>query len=204
MLKRIILWSFTCCLCAPAMTATKSLHPITLNLGSHTEFFGGVQDDSSGGLRKFEFAPTVGIGYKINFYSPQFNFLPELNWVLPRNAGSDRVIKNLFMFRADVGYDLISWLRLRMGSSLMLANQHGRGGSTTTNNGNSQSKFYYPEENRSSWNNTFDLGLELFPLFLEEPQNWSLRLQTYTYSLFREDRRQVSYTLLWTYTWGNK
>lgn len=206
MFKRLIIIALLAYFCAPAMSAVSksSALPITLNLGSHTEFFGAVQNDSSGGLRKWDFAPTVGIGTRLNISSPEFTFLPEFNWVLPRGAGSSKIIKNLFMFRADLGYNPVDWFRLRIGTSLMLANQYGQGGSTTMNNGNSSSKFYYPDENRSSWNNTFDLGVEVLPLFFERPQNWSLRLQTYTYSIFREDRRQISYSVFWTYTWNNK
>jgi hypothetical protein len=138
MLKVLILLVTVAFFCAPAMSKDDSL-PITLNLGSHTEFFGAVQDDSSGSLRKWELAPTVGIGTRLNIFSPEFTFLPEFNWVLPRSAGSSKIIKNLFMFRADVGYNPVDWFRLRLGTSLMLANQHGQGGTTTMNNGNSTS-----------------------------------------------------------------
>lgn len=202
MFKIFLCWSLLGWFYAPAMASSGTL-PIALNIGSHTEFFGTVQNDTSGGMRKLDFAPTVGLGTEIKFQEgSSFLFLPEFNWVLPQKAGSSQIIKNLFMFRADIGYLAFNWLRLRMGTSLLLANQHGRGGSTNVNNGNTQSKFYYPSENRSSWNNTLDFGIEFFPTFLEEPQNWNLRLQTYTYSVFREQQRQISYTLFWTYYWG--
>jgi hypothetical protein len=77
----------------------------------------------------------------------------------------------------------------------MWLNQHGRGGPTNVNNGDDTSTFYYPDENRSSLNNTLDIGAEFF---LDE---WALRLQTYTYSLLREERRQLSYTLFVSYYW---
>ena len=203
MLKSLFFLGLLGFFCAPAMSEGKSL-PITLNLGSHTEFFGAVQNDSSGGMRKWELAPIIGVGTRLKLPLDSFTFLPEFNWVLPRDAGTSKIMKNLFMFRGDIGYNPVDWFRLRVGSSLLLANQHGQGGSTNMNNGNSTAKFYYPDENRTSWNNTLDLGVELLPLFFEEPQNWSLRLQTYTYSVFREDRRQVSYSVFWTYTWNNQ
>jgi hypothetical protein len=63
------------------------------------------------------------------------------------------------------------------------------------NNGNDQTTFYYPDENRSSLNNTLDLGIEtIFDQF-------AIRLQTYTYSIFKKEQRQYSYTLFLTYYW---
>jgi len=167
---------------------------ISLNAGFHTEFYNNVQIDDSGGMRKIDYAPTLGMGGHIPL-NEDWSFLPELNWVLPRSAGSSQIVKNLVMFRADFGYDPLDWLRFRVGTSLMFLNIHGRGGSTTINNGNDSSTFYYPDENHSSLNNTFDLGLEAMY------EDWSLRFQTYTYSLFKEESRQVSYTLFVTYYW---
>lgn len=168
------------------------------NLGSHTDFYNSVQIDSSGGMRKIDFAPTIGFGLSIPTRY-DFIFLPEINWVLPQEAGSSKIIKNHFMLRADMAYDPISWLRLRVGTSLMWLNQHDRGGSVQIRNGNDYSTFYYPDENRSSFNNTLDLGVEAFV-----HKSFSARLQTYVYSVFKQERRQVSYTLFLSYYWDQK
>lgn len=173
----------------------KSIESWVFNVGSHTEFFGEVQTDGSGGTRKFDFAPTIGAGLLMPMSTWDLKFMPELNWVLPRSAGSSRIIKNLFMLRADLAYDTFDWLRLRLGTSLMWLNQHGRGGKANVNNGTGTSTFYYPDENRSSMNNTLDLGVEALL------GDWSVRLQTYTYSIFITERRQVSYTLFISYYW---
>lgn len=177
-----------------ATKGEKIIQKYSFNFGAHTEFYDNVQNDASGGLRKFDVAPTLGLGFHIPMDSGLV-FLPEFNWVLPRSSENSKIIKNLMMFRADFGYDAVDWLRLRVGSSIMLLNQHARGGSTQVNNGNGQSTFYYPDENRSSLNNTLDVGGEV--LF----GSFSIRLQTYIYSVFLEDRRQISYTLFGTYTW---
>ncbi len=129
-------------------------------------------------------------------FSPEWKLLPEVNWVLPWEATSSNMIKNIFMIRGDIGYEMLDWLRLRVGTSLMWMNMHGKGGKTQINNGSGQSTFFNPDENRSALNNTFDLGVEGF-----FSQDWSARLQTYTYSLFAEERRQVSYTIFLTHYW---
>lgn len=172
-----------------------TLRAINFNLGAHTEFYNGIQKDTSGGMRKFDLAPTIGMGMDFSLPYESFRLLPEINWVLPQFNDNSKIMKNTFMFRIDAGYRPRDWLQLRLGTSLMLLNQQGRGGSTTMNNGTSTSTFYYPDENRSSWNNTFDVGVETIW------ENWALRLQTYTYSLFEEKKRQLSYTLFITYYW---
>ncbi len=174
---------------------TSHLEAYNFNGGFHTEFYNAVQTDSSGTLRKLQFAPTIGGGLSYAF-SPPWRFLPEANWVLPRFDEDTRIMKNIFMIRADLGYDIFDWLRLRIGTSLMWLNQHGRGGRAKLKNGNDTSTFYYPSENRSSLNNTLDLGAEI--KFSDE---WSVRMQTYTYALFKQERRQLSYTLFLTYYW---
>ncbi|HXH76754.1 MAG TPA: hypothetical protein VNJ08_17420 [Bacteriovoracaceae bacterium] len=198
MFKLIISLSFLGCFCASAWSAAKQASPpiesVYFNFGTHTEFYNAVQIDDSGGMRKFEIAPTIGAGLKLPL-DYGWRFLPELNWVLPFSEGNSKIIQNLFMLRADFGYDPLEWLRLRIGTSLMFLNQHGRGGTTTIDNGNGASTFYYPDENHSSLNNTFDLGAE----FIYD--EWSFRFQTYTYSIFKEERRQLSYSLLISYDW---
>lgn len=174
----------------------KRIESIYFNLGTHTEFYNSVQTDASGGVRKFDAkTPTVGAGLSIPLGIYDLRFLPEVNWVLPKTSGDSKIIKNLFMFRGDLAYDPWEWLRLRLGTSLMWLNQHGRGGKTEMDNGNGTSPFYYPNENRSSLNNTLDLGAEL------RHNAWALRLQSYIYSVFVEERRQVSYTLFVSYYW---
>jgi hypothetical protein len=193
-----LLLSFAAAALARPMETSESLESLYLSLGSHTEFYNALQKDQSGNKRRMDFNPTLGLGLALNLPSSAWRILPEFIWVLPQEAGSNKIIKNIFMLRGDLAYDLHA-LRIRLGTSFVLLNQHGLGGSAELDNGNSTSTFYYPEENRSSLNNTVDLGLEL----IFNP-DWSTRLQTYTYSLFAEEQRQISYTLFLTYHWPQR
>ncbi len=170
------------------------LEDIIFNAGFHTEFYNALQSNQTGSKRKFDPAPTLGLGFNFPL-EYGVRFLPEVNWVLPHSSNT-RIIKNLVMYRLDFGYNFVDWFRLRVGTSIMWLNQHGRGGSTTTKNGNETSTFYYPDENHSSLNNTFDVGFEFIR------GNWAARAQTYTYSIFKEERRQLSYTLMFSYYWN--
>ena len=196
MKRHLISLIFVAISALPALAAnsTSSIKEIYFNLGSHTEYFNAVQNDDSGGLRKFDLAPTIGIGFGIPGKN-NFHFLPEFNWVLPQTSEDSHIMINTFMFRGDLGYDAFNWLRLRVGTGLMWQNQQGRPGTSIQNNGNSTSTFYYPNENRSSLNNTLDLGFETI---LDQ---YSIRLQTYTYSIFKKEQRQFSYTIFLTYFW---
>lgn len=166
-----------------------------LHAGSHTQNYNAIQTNGSGEIRKFEFNPVIGGGLNIPL-SDNWKFLPEISWVLPKFNEDSKIIKNIFFFRADFAYTLTEWAWLRLGTSVSVLNQHGRGGKAQLNNGNDTTEFYYPDENHSSVNNTLDLGLE----FLYD--NWSVRLQTYTYQIFKEESRQVSYSLFLTRYWG--
>jgi hypothetical protein len=199
MLKNFILLLSLVYFSAPAFGAAssqKTVKEIYVNVGNHTEFYNAVQTDGSGSLRKFDFAPTLGVGFTIPLWDTQtWSAIPEFNWVLPQLIEDSNVMINTFMYRFDMGYLAQEWLRLRIGTGLMHMNQQGKGGKTRERNGNGESTFYYADSNRSSLNNTLDLGAE----FLY--QQWAMRLQTYTYSIFKEDRRQVSYSLFVTYYW---
>lgn len=180
-----------------ANTDSRSIYKkMYFNLGNHTEFYNGVQINDSGGLRKFDFAPTIGIGIVIPaFSSKEWNFLPEFNWVLPKTYEDSNIMVNTFMYRFDFGFDPLKWLRLRLGTGIIHLNQQGKGGGSKMRNGNETSTFYYPSGNRSSLNNTLDLGIET--IF----DQYSVRFQTYTYSVFKQEQRQLSYTLFFTYFW---
>jgi hypothetical protein len=194
MYRNIIFLLLGLLLGAPTWAAGTS-RSLYLNLGNHTEFYNAVQNNDSGGLRKLDFAPTVGLGLVLPAFE-SWNMLPEINWVLPKTYEDSHIIVHTLMYRFDMGWDVLDWLRWRAGTSIMHLNQQGRGGSTKENNGNGTSNFYYPSENRSSLNNTLDFGLE--GLF----DQYGVRLQTYTYSVFKKEQRQISYTLFFTYYWG--
>lgn len=165
-----------------------------IHLGSHTQNYNEVQIDSAGKRNSFDVNPTIGAGLNIPI-SDQWKFLPEFTWVLPKLNEDSQIIKNILFFRADFAYTLTDWFWLRAGTSFAILNQHGRGGKATLNNGTDTSEFYYPDENHSSINNTLDLGLELLY------EKWSVRLQTYTYQIFKAESRQISYSLFITRYW---
>ena len=161
------------------------------HVGSHTEFYDAVQIDDQGTTEKFGFNPLLGFSTDFEL-RPTWRMIPELNWVLPKEAGTG-ITENLFMFRTDFAWHLSDVWRLRAGTSVMVHWIRGQGGSKEMNNGNGVSKFYIPAESRTALNNTLDLGAEVML------DSIGFRFQTYIYSLLKPERRQVSYSLMVSY-----
>lgn len=170
---------------------TQRFKKIGFHLGSLTEFVGEVQTDDRGATKTFAMNPSIGFSLDVEL-NENWALIPELHWVLPREAGAG-VSKNLFMLRTDVAWRWAKNWRLRAGTSIMVNNIRGEGGSRTLNNGGSTSDFYVPPESRSSVNNTLDFGGE----FLLD--SLALRAQVFLYSPLKAERRHYSYLLAATY-----
>ena len=164
---------------------------IGFHLGGLTEFYDAIQTDTAGHTRKFDLKPMIGGSTDIEL-NQAWSLVPEIDWVLPQNMG-DGVMKNLFMVRLDGAWQGGEGWRLRIGTSLMVNNIKGSGGTRSVRNGGSTSNFYLPPESRTAVNNTLDFAAEAMY------EQFAFRFQTYTYALFRNDRRQLSYALILTY-----
>lgn len=164
---------------------------IGFHLGGLTEFYNAIQVDTHGQKNKFDFDPLIGASTDVTI-NESWALVPEIDWVLPRDAG-DGVTKNLFMLRLDGAWKGGDWWRLRIGTSLMINNIKGKGGTKTVNNGGGTSDFYIPPDSKTSVNNTLDLGGELMY------EQVAVRLQSYLYAPLKKDRRQISYSVIFTY-----
>jgi hypothetical protein len=161
--------------------------------GTLTEFVGFVQNDTKGTRDRFAWNPYVGFSLDIELPA-SFRLIPEMNWVLPRESGNSGIKKNLFMFRMDGAYPILDELRLRFGTSLMVQNIRGPGGTQNVSNGSGTSSFYVPSESQTSLNNTLDFGADFFIT-----KAFSVRFQSFIYSAFKNESRQWSYILGGTY-----
>lgn len=183
------------CLHSPMVSAadelTQRFRKLGFHAGSLTEFTNAVQVDDQGSTELFTFNPMLGFSLDIEL-TPEWTWVPEINWVLPRSAGKG-ITKNLFMLRNDAVWKGADWWRLRVGTSFMVNNIRGSGGTQVLNNGAGTSEFYVPGESRTAINNTLDLGAELVS------DDVAVRFQTYVYSLLKSERRQLSYSLTLSY-----
>lgn len=165
---------------------------LTLTGGNWFDNYKQVQTNEKGSTQGFEVAPyfAAGIDY---YFREKWVLAPEIGWVVQRNAGDNRISKNLFFLRLDTAYFLQDNLRLRIGSSLMILNISGNGGEETLNNGDSEETYYIPTERRTALNQTVDLGLEYII------DRISIRGAAYIYAWLDTDERMITYSTSLSY-----
>ena len=161
--------------------------------GGYVPFGPSTQKDVSGSSNKFSFDPMIGINTKMNtgFYNQIF--LPEFDVVF-HTGERDGYSKKTYLITADFGYMLDPRFMLRYGTSAIITQVSGDGNVVYLNNGNEVDAFYQPNESRSSWNQTLNLGMDGII-----DAHYSLRFETYIFSLFNSDARKISYSLSLVY-----
>lgn len=160
---------------------------VTLSGGNWFENYKSVQTNPSGGTSGFDVAPyfSTSIDY---FIKEKWVLIPELGWVVPREAGDSRISKNLFFLRLDAAYWLRDNFRLRVGTSLMILNISGNGGEESLPNGDSDETYYIPTERRTALNQTLDFGVEYIV------DRISIRGQAYVYAWLDSNERIITYS----------
>ncbi len=158
-------------------------------VGDYVPFGPSTQGSVTGSSNTLSFNPMIGVNTKIQ--TPWYGqvFLPELDIVF--NTGEkDGYSKRTYLISADFGYNLNPMLMLRYGTSTIITSISGDGGVVYLNNGNSVDDFYQPDQSSLSWNQTLNLGVDGII-----NSTYSLRFETYIFSLFNSKARQVSYSL---------
>lgn len=164
-----------------------------VTVGGYVPFGPSTQRTPSGSSNTLSFDPMLGVNTK--FLTPWFNqiFLPEIDLVL-HTGEKDGYSKRTYLLTADFGYELNSMLMIRYGTSTVITQISGDGGVVYLNNGNSTDAFYRPDKSNVSWNQTLNLGID----GIINP-SYTLRFETYIFSLFNSKSRQASYALSFIY-----
>jgi hypothetical protein len=165
---------------------------LTITGGNWFDNYKQVQTSPSGSTSGFEVAPffATSIDY---FFREKWVAIPEVGWVVQRDAQDSRISKNLFFIRLDAAYSVKDNFRLRFGTSLMILNIGGNGGETTLPNGDSEETYYIPTERRTALNQTIDLGAEYII------DRISIRGQAYIYAWLDSEERLISYSMSLSY-----
>jgi hypothetical protein len=171
---------------------------VTLTFGNWMEFIGDIQTNKSGTRNSFfdfDLNPyfAVAVDYPLKEQWAKWSLIPEIGYVVQRDADDSRIKKNLFFVRADAAYKLNDWLRLRAGTSLMILNISGRGGEETLPNANTTEVYYMPSERRTALNQTLDFGVEAIK------DRMSARLSSYIYAWNESEERMITYSLSLSY-----
>ena len=160
---------------------------LTLTGGNWFDSYKQVQTDVNGGTQGFEVAPyfATSVDY---FFREKWVAIPEIGWVVQREAGDKRISKNLFFIRMDAAYLYNDHFRLRVGTSMMILNISGNGGEEELPNGDGNETYYIPSERRTALNQTLDFGVEYII------DRISIRGQAYIYAWLDTDERIITYS----------
>lgn len=167
-----------------------------LTIGNWSDSPGQTRDSRSGDTNGIGFAPYISISstYEIN---PRMSLIPEVGYIIRRNI--DHIKKDQYMIRTDISYLLIDRTNLLFGSSFMILHLSSDGEDVQTNDGNSTQTYYRPNEGRTAFNQTIDLGISY-----KIDNNLLTKFQTYTYSWHIEEERSTSLSFSLTYLWQIK
>ena len=168
---------------------------VTVSFGNWMEFVGDVQITKGGTKNSFlntQYTPyfSIAVDYPIQ---GKWSVMPELGYVIRREAADSRIKKNLFFIRTDVAYLYNKWLKLRAGTSLMILNITGTGGEETLPNADSSETYFIPSQRRTALNQTLDFAVEGIY------DRVSLKLGSYIYAWNEDSDRTISYSLSFNY-----
>jgi hypothetical protein len=168
-----------------------SIHSKALvGVGGYVPFGLSTQKEDDGGRRTFSFEPYLFVNTIIK---APFNhiFLPEFGYVFHTSTQYDDYDKSTMFLLADLGYKLRSNLILRYGLGLFRTSVGSDGAAVTLQNGSSTSTFYKPGDSVTSYNTTWNLGIEN-----SLNSNYALRFQTYLFEPLSSKRELLFGTSL--------
>ena len=168
---------------------------VTVSFGSWKEFVGDIQITKGGTKNTFlhsQYTPyfSVAVDYPLK---DLWSLMPELGYVIQRQAGDSKITKNLFFIRSDVAYLMKKWLKLRFGTSLMILNITGIGGEKTLPNAGSSEVYFLPSQRRTALNQTLDFAVETIY------DRMSLKFASYIYAWNEDTDRMTSFSISLNY-----
>lgn len=189
---------FTLLISAPLKAASelwsvKNFDTVNFSAGTWMEFYDEMQVNSSGQLNDdFQLTPYLSIATEYKLPHSQF-IIPEVSYILQEKTTDGSTNINRFLFRADYAYMPKNWLRLRLGSSLIIQSISGSGGEKELANGSSTQTYYKPEERKNTYNQTLDYALEVLI------DRLALKAQGHIYAFNEDEQRMTSYSLSLSY-----
>jgi len=160
--------------------------------GAHVPFGLSTQKDKEGGTSALNFQPSVFASGL--FPAPLGHlYMPELGFIFYTGLENDYSKRTTYILM-DVGYKFSANFLLRYGFGIFATRISADGKALTLPNGSSTSTFYQPSEAVTTYNVTWNLGIES-----ALSSNWSARFEVYLYEILSSVKRDFSYTLNATY-----
>lgn len=160
--------------------------------GGYVPFGTSTQKDVDGSRRTLSFEPYIFVNTVLR---APFNhiFLPELGYVFHTSERYDEYKKSTMFLLLDLGYMLRSNLVLRYGIGIFKTSISSDGAAVTLANGTGTSTFYRPSESKTTYNTTWNLGIEN-----SWNKNYATRFELYLFEAL-SSKRDISYSISFAY-----
>jgi len=160
--------------------------------GGYVPFGFSTQSDKAGGKGTFDLHPTLYLNGSFNIPYLKF-FLPEVGAIFYRDLKDD-YSKRSYYFLGDFAYPIRSKTLIRYGVGIFITKIGGEGKAVVLNNGDGYMTFYTPSESVSTYNVTWNLGVEQ-----ALNSHYALRFEAYIYEILSSLKRDISYSFSLTY-----
>lgn len=165
-----------------------------LGAGTTTRNVGSAQNELSGDTVTFGFNPTLIVGTTLPFFFPGIYLSPGIGYAKYLSNNKDNTSRNEIILQYHLAQEIIPAFYLRYGFSNTITKIGGDGGTVSLKNGDSTSTFYVPEETKTSFMGSLDLGFEML---LES--TFGARLQLSVDRFLSSERRRLSHLLTMNY-----
>lgn len=193
----VVLISLLCFSCfAQSKEKSYLIDNITIGLGNWTAYHSDVQTNSNGSTNSFwdfKLLPyfSIALDYQLN---EKWALIPELGYIYFDDSGTSYFSKNQYILRLDLSYKAYSWLRLRVGSSLMIQTFSGQGGEKTIQGPMGNETYFVASERSTSLNQTLDFSVEY--IF----DRVSIKYASYMYGINKHSDSMVSMSFTLNYS----
>ncbi len=171
---------------------TEAASPYWVGIGNLTHNFLSAQNDEKGGKKVFEAGPVFLVGASFPFLFSGMYASPAVGYA--KFFTKDQTSRSDIIIQYHLSQLLFPSMMLRYGFSNYITKIGGDGGTLELNNGSSTATFYIPEESKSTFTASMDIGTEF--IFSAE---YTARLQVSVLRFLSSERRRVSHMLTFNY-----
>ncbi len=158
--------------------------------------------DTNGKVLEKNFSPSIGIGYNFDLFNTGFGFSPQFGYIHTKITANDSYGKqkshSLFL-HWDFLYtpEFFPNMSIRFGIGNFIKKISGEGGTVEIPNGSGTDMAIRPDETRTSYSSTFNLGADLnFDLPLGDLiTDLGLRAEMFTFRPLSKEYRNYAFML---------
>ncbi len=167
-------------------------YAIGIGIGTYVPTMSRYQDDIDGSRDSFQFNPYFSVTTYWKIFDSHF-LAPELGMAFHTGTEEEYSKRTMSAFW-HLAWQFNPKFLLRYGLGTFWTRISGDGEEVELPNGSSTATFYAPTESATSFNTTFDIGVEYITT-----QNWGSRFDLFILQPFSSNRRGVSYLLSMVY-----